>query len=241
MRSRACLRFVLAAVLLGLTACTGTSAPPALLPVAREPLPPARPPGATDYRIDPARSQLRILVHRGGALAALGHNHVIVDDALAGWIRSGQTVETSALYLELAPADFVVDSPDARAQEGPEFTEAVDDEARAGTRRNMLRAGQLHVADFPLILVRSATVRRPSQGPSLATLRVTIAGHTRLLTLPFTLERDGDLLHISADFALRQTQLGLEPLKVLMGQLQVEDELQLKLRLTALPVQPGAP
>jgi polyisoprenoid-binding protein YceI len=240
MPGRACLPVVLAALLLVLGACTGTSAPPSLLPVAREPLPPARTAGATDYRIDATRSQLRVLVHRGGPLAALGHNHVIVDDALAGWIRLGQPFEASAFYLELAPGDFVVDPPEARAQEGADFAEPVDDDARTGTRRNMLRAGQLDAADFPQILVRSVSVQRPVKGASIATLRVTVAGHTRLLTLPFTLQQDGDALRVSVQVPLRQTALGLEPLKVLMGQLQVEDGLELKLRILALPVQPGA-
>jgi polyisoprenoid-binding protein YceI len=229
-----------AAVLLALAACTGTSAPPPLAAVAREPLPPARTAPGSDYRIDAAHSQLRILVHRGGTLAALGHNHVIVDDALGGWIRLARPFESSAFYLELAVADFVVDPPAARAEEGPDFAEPVDDDARAGTRRNMLRAGQLDAAVTPLILMRSVTLQQPARGSPLATLRISIAGHTRLLTLPFTLAADGATLHISADFPLRQTALGLEPLKVLMGQLQVEDELQLKLRITALAVQPGA-
>ena len=235
-----CRAVTLAITLLAVAACTGRPAPAALAPVAPDPVPPVAVPGAVDYRIDPTRSQLRVLVHRGGALAALGHNHVIVDEQLTGWIRLAAQFETSAFYLQLAPEDFVVDPPAARAEEGADFAEPVDDDARAGTRRNMLRPNQLDAVNHPLVLVRSVGVQRRGQDGLLATLRVTVAGHTRLLTLPCLLDRDGQELRVSADFPLLQSALGLLPLKVLMGQLQVEDELQLKLRLTAMAVQPPA-
>jgi polyisoprenoid-binding protein YceI len=238
--NRAAVPALLAALAAALTACTGTSAPPALLPVAAEAEPPAAAPrGATDYRIDSAHSQLRILVHRGGPLAAVGHNHVITDEALSGWLRAAAEPRGGALYLQFSPEDFVIDPPAARAEEGADYAEPVDDDARAGTRRNLLRPTQLNVAEFPWVRVRGDAAERDAHGGWLAQLRVTIAGHTRLLDLPFTVARDGDALLIRADFRVTQTSLGLTPLAVLAGQLRVEDELQVKLQLRATPLQPG--
>ena len=231
---------VLIRLLAALAGCTGTSAPPALAPVDEQPLPAAAPAGATVYRIDTAHSQLRVLVHRGGPLAALGHNHVITDDALTGWMRASPQPGGDELYLQFSPDDFVIDPPAARAEEGADFVEPVDDDARAGTRRNLLRPAQLNVAEFPWVRVRGEASLRDAHGGPLAQLRVTIAGHTRLLDLPFTVARDGDALLISTDFRVTQTALGLTPLTVLAGQLRVEDELQVKLRLRALPVQSAA-
>lgn len=39
------------------------------------------------YHIDPAQSELRILVYRAGPIAALGHNHVIVNRAVSGSVE----------------------------------------------------------------------------------------------------------------------------------------------------------
>ena len=67
-------------VLWGLAGCQ-TSPPPATgraTPASRQPAAAmAGLPGAREYRVDPARSLLQILVYRGGPMARLGHNHVI--------------------------------------------------------------------------------------------------------------------------------------------------------------------
>ena len=36
------------------------------------------------YRVDENQSELRVLVYRAGAMARLGHNHVLVNRALCG-------------------------------------------------------------------------------------------------------------------------------------------------------------
>lgn len=218
-------------------ACTRVPGPAALKPVEESPRPPSRAalPGAVDYRIDSAQSQLRVLVYRSGPLAALGHNHVIVDSAISGWIHAASRIQDSSFYLQLAPGDFVVDPPAARAEEGPDFAAVISDEARAGTRRNLLGPAQLDAQQFPAIRMQSVSIQRGAAGAGpAATLRITIAGRTRLLTLPFTFEREANTLHVGADLRLNQTALGLEPLRVLLGQLQVQDEMHLKLDIRAL-------
>jgi hypothetical protein len=236
--------YVLAPLLVLIASCTGVPAPSVLPPViAGEALPPiAKPAGAVDYRVDAARSELRVLVYRGGSLASLGHNHVVTDNALAGWIRTARLAKDSAFYLQLAPADFLVDPPAARALEGADFAEQVSDEARAGTRRNMLGAALLSADRFPLIGIHGVGILGLSArggdaqgtGPASATFRITIAGRTHLVTAPFTFERHAGWLQVAADFRLRQTELGLEPFRVLLGGLQVEDEMHLKLTVVAV-------
>ncbi|MFI4891306.1 MAG: YceI family protein [Steroidobacterales bacterium] len=227
--------YALATLCMFCASCTGVRAPPPLQPVVPGVAPPGgRAAGAVDYHVDAAHSELRVLVYRGGPLAALGHNHVIVDAAIQGWVRSGQTLQDSAFYLQLAPADFLVDPPSARAQEGADFADDVTDEARAGTRRNMLGAAQLDVERFPLILIQSDSVQGAGPAAATATFRITIAGRTRLATVPFTFERHPGVLHLRADFRLRQSELGLEPLSVLLGRLRAEDEMHLKLDVVAV-------
>jgi hypothetical protein len=233
-------------VIVAIAACTHVPAPVAVPPVMPQPAPPlaGKPAGSVDYRIDAAHSQLRVLAYRGGPLAAHGHNHVILSNDLTGWIRSGKLLKDSSFYLQLAPADFVIDAPEARAQEGADFSATVDDAARTGTRHNMLGAALLDADRNPLILIQSTRVQ--STGPeagsaATATFRITIAGRTRLVTEPFSFERQAGALHVTADFRLLQSTLGLTPFSALLGALQVADDMHLKLDILATTDQPVAP
>jgi hypothetical protein len=226
--------------------CTHVAAPPAIPPVvAGLALPPgARPAGAVDFSIDTEHSELRALVYRGGALAKLGHNHVIQSHGLSGWIREARTSTDSSFYLQLAPADFQIDQPGARAQEGADFAEEVDDAARAGTRRNMLGEALLAADRYPLILIQSVRIEGTGPliaGATMATVRITMAGHTREISTPFSFEVQPESLHITADFRLAQSALGLTPYTALMGGLQVEDEMHLKLDIRATSDQSAGP
>jgi len=219
-------------------ACTHVSAPPAVPPVvAGQSLPPAgKPAGSMDFRIDAEHSELRVLVYRGGRLASLGHNHVIQSHGLSGWIRAGKMSRDSSFYLQLAPVDFLIDQSAARIEEGADFAEEVDDAARAGTRRNMLGGALLDADRYPLILIQSDRVEATT-----ATVRITIAGRTRLVSAPFAYERQPGSLHVTADFRLAQSALGLTPFSALLGGLQVEDDMHLKLDIRATADQPPGP
>ena len=231
MLSSKCLSLALMALLAA--ACTG-------VPTARQPGKPAapqmasRPSGATiGFHIDAAHSELRVLVYRGGPLADFGHNHVILDRALAGWIRFGTSIPDSSFYLRLAPAGFLVDEPQARAQAGPDFADEVADDARSGTRHNMLSPAQLDADRFPLIDVESVSLQG-SEPAAAATMKITVAGRATTLTLPFTLERESEGLRVTADFNLRQSTVGLAPVSLLLGALRVEDEMRLTLTIFAV-------
>jgi polyisoprenoid-binding protein YceI len=238
--------YALAPLIILIAGCTHVPAPAAAPPVAAGPEnPPAvRPAGAVDYRVDPAHSTMRMLVYRGGALASLGHNHIILDNKLSGWIRAAKSAGDSSFYLQLSPADFLVDQPAARAQEGADFAEAVDDAARTGTRHNMLGAALLDADRFPLIQIESVSVQgsEPEGGSALtAALKITIAGHTHPVSASFTLGREAKSLQVTADFWLRQSTLALTPFSALLGGLQVADDLHLKLDVVATTDQAAGP
>jgi polyisoprenoid-binding protein YceI len=224
-------------LMLLMSSCTHVPAPVAA-PAAPSPEAPlaARPAGAVDYRIDAAHSSLRVLAYRGGPLSSLGHNHVIEDKALSGWIRAGKDPRTSSFYLQLALKDFVIDLPEARAEEGADFSEAVEESARAGTQHNMLGAALLNAERYPTIQIESVSVQGDgveTGRASRATFKVTIAGRANPVTAPFTLDRQPGSLHVKADFWLPQTSLGLTPFSALLGGLQVANDLHLKLDVAA--------
>jgi hypothetical protein len=227
--SRICAAW-LAALLL--CACGAPKIKPATGSGAAGPLP--APAAIPAYRIDPAQSELRLLVYRTGALARLGHNHVIVNHALAGWVDAKKPLSSASFSLRVPVADFVVDDAQARAGEGADFSTAVPDDAKAGTRHNMLGAALLDAERYPTITLTSAGIRQ-QPGKLLATMTVELKGRESTIVVPFTLEMSADRIAASGTVVLRQSELGLTPFSVMLGALQVQDEFTVRFRLVALP------
>jgi hypothetical protein len=230
----------------------GCGAPPARLPGSHPgEVPPASPPAAAPaaqgarYRIDSAHSELRLLVYRAGAMAALGHDHVIVNRALEGWVTFSGDAASAAFLLTVPTSGFVVDDDAARRQEGADFSEVIDADAKAGTLHNMLGPAVLDAQEHAAITVRSvsiATARGSAQaaagaqstGGAQATVSVSVAGHESSLVVPFTVDSASGRLHAQGDFSVQQTRLGLTPFSVFLGALRVEDQLHVKLDLVAV-------
>ena len=129
------------------------AAPPASAEAALQSLPA---PG--EYPIDSNDSELRLLVYRAGPLRNLGHNHVMVNRTLTGHVQIGADVSASSFSLHLRADAFLIDDAQSRQEEGGEFTGDVPEDAKAGTRRNMLSGAVLDAAEYPEITVKSASL-----------------------------------------------------------------------------------
>ncbi len=197
---------------------------------------PGRPTGPGIYVIDPEQSELRLLVYRAGAMARLGHNHVITNRAVAGWIKFGGDPAAAAVALSVPVEGFVVDNDAARAAEGEDFVEEVSEEAKGGTRHNMLSAALLDVEHHANITLVSQTFR-PGAAAMTATLQLRIAGHQSTLVVPFEVATSKTRISASGAVKLRQTELGLRPFSIMMGALQVQDEFTVKFTLVAMATQ----
>ncbi len=208
------------------------AAPPASASDAADAIPP-RPPGQGVYVIDPEQSEVRLLVYRAGAMARLGHNHVISNRAVAGWIKFGGDPAAAAFALSVPVAGFVVDNTAERAEEGEDFPEEVSQEAKEGTRHNMLSDALLDAERHPNITLVSQGVS-PGAGAMKATMTVRIAGHESTLVVPFQVATSKAQISASGAVRLRQTELGLTPFSVMMGALQVKDEFTVKFTLVAM-------
>jgi len=187
---------------------------------------------ARRFRILPAESQLILRVYREGRLARLGHNHVISTQQLAGDVYLAGDILQSSAELRLAVNDLEVDRADLRAQEGPDFSAPVNPDAIAGTRSNMLGEQQLNASVWPDIIMRSRGVT--GAYPMLALqVEINIQGRLHTLVIPVQLQRDEKWLRASAEFSFRQTELGLVPFSVMLGALQVRDQIDARLLITA--------
>lgn len=188
---------------------------------------------ANVYAIDSAQSELRVLVYRAGPMARLGHNHIMLNRAITGWVDAGAGPESASFSLSVPVADFVVDDARARSDEGSDFAAQVTEDARSGTRRNMLSGALLDAEHVPVMTLTSTGIARRRDGGLSATLTVSLGGHQSMITVPFALETSTGRIATSGSVPLRQSDLGLTPISVMLGALQVQDELTVKFRFVA--------
>jgi hypothetical protein len=186
---------------------------------------------APRFIVDSEGSEIRLLVYRAGPLARFGHNHVITGRA-RGEIRAGTGAAASGFRLEVPVESFVVDPPEARAEEGSEFADKVSEQAQQSTRENMLGKDVLDAARYPLIQIDSVALVGPRWNPTVVA-RATVRGTTRDLRFPAAVIQHDDLLTIVANFRVRQSDFGLTPFAALNGGLQVRDAIDIRIRLVA--------
>nr|PZN78828.1 MAG: hypothetical protein DIU56_08035 [Pseudomonadota bacterium] len=192
------------------------------------------------FRISPPESLVTVLVYRGGPLAAAGHNHVVASHDVSGTVRLHPELARSAFGLELPVASLIVDDPEMRREAGPEFPPEVPDSAREGTRRNMLSEAVLDAGRSPVIRVRSDSIVPGSEGLT-ARIRVNLRGRDHVLDVPVSLELSGDELRAAGEVTVSHAQLGLTPFSVLLGALRVRDDLTIRYRIVARPVDSHSP
>ena len=208
--------------------------PPAHAPSTQAPSPsPAAPPAdARVYTIDAQRSQVTLLVRRGGAFAKLGHNHVIRSDAESGraWIAADG--RSSGLEVHLPVKNFVVDDPAARASAGPDFAAEVPEDARSGTYHNMTGDRVLDADHFPEVVIRFAGDVPPRETTPIRVV-ATVKGQDRPLDVPMVVTVSDHEIAASGEAHLRQTELGLEPFSILGGAIAVADEFDVRFEIVA--------
>ncbi len=187
---------------------------------------------AARYQIDPQASLLTLRVMRGGPMARLGHNHVIAARQIVGEVDVATRLEDSRVSLRIPVALLSVDESPLRVAAGADFAADVPDSAREGTRRNMLGEALLNAARFPGIELHSESIRAAGSG-WLLVARVEVAGHASTIDVPLQIARSDAGLVASGELALRQSALGLQPFSVMMGALQVVDEMQVSFRIEA--------
>ena len=224
-------RIAVAVLVMSLSACGAPRPRPSApqLPIQPTPSLQSLPlPGA--YPIDSQNSELRILVYRAGPLANLGHNHVMVNHAVTGLVQVGGSISASSFSLNVPVESFLVDDADARREEGGDFPGEIPEDAKSGTRRNMLSAALLNAAEFPTITVTSVTLSGALDALS-ADLVISVAGHEASVSAPCLLQGDARTLTAVGSMELRQTAIGLTPYSLLRGALQVRDVMQLRFRI----------
>jgi polyisoprenoid-binding protein YceI len=181
-----------------------------------------------------AESEVRVLVYRDGPMARLGHNHVLRTQALQGDIDIGDKGQDPRISLVVPVASFSVDDTKLRAEEGGDFPGVVEDNAIAGTRKNLLSEALLDGARYLEIRLTSRKVTGIAPDYTM-TVAVEEKGETHELTVPVRVEHRPNELRATGAFTATHAQLGLTPFTVMGGLLSVRDEIKLRFKIVARP------
>jgi polyisoprenoid-binding protein YceI len=186
----------------------------------------------TVYRVEPARSSLILKVYKSGALAALGHNHVITSRSVDGFIYLADDLAAARADLFTSVAELTVDDAAARTAAGPDFTSRPTEQDIEGTRANMLGPKLLDAEHFPFITAHITPVHVRTQATDVE-LALTVRDKTAHISIAVTWQRHGDELHVATTFVTDHAALSLEPFSALGGSLRVADKIDAAIALTA--------
>ncbi|MES2319098.1 MAG: YceI family protein [Pseudomonadota bacterium] len=178
--------------------------------------------GVKVYRIDAAQSLITITVRRGGALARLGHDHVVASRTLEGFVAPDAGRADFHFRLD----QMTVDEAGLRSAAGLDTQPSPD--AIEGTRTNMLTR-VLEAESYPVVLLHA---ERVGTAPSVR-LTVTLHGVSRSVDVPTTVERTKATLTASGELRLLQTDFGITPMSVMGGAMTVQDPMELTFRIVA--------
>lgn len=181
--------------------------------------------GKNILHIDAQQSLIAIIVHRGGSLERLGHDHVVASRGLTGFVAPDDGHADFHFRLD----EMTVDEPELRGEAG--FDTQPSNDAIDGTRHNML-TNVLEADLFPFVLLRA---ERVAEADSMLRLTITLHDVTRTVDVPTQIEDSESGLTATGTLNLLQSEFGITPLSVLGGAIQVLDQMDLRFRIVARP------
>ena len=179
--------------------------------------------GKKIFAIDSAQSLITVTVRRGGALARLGHDHVVASRSVAGFVAPDAGRADFHFRLD----QMTVDEPALRQAAGLDTQPSAD--AIDGTRTNML-GRVLEAERYPVVMLHA---ERVSGNDAMLRLTVTLHGVRRTLDVPAVIEQTRTSVTASGQLKLLQTDFGITPMSVMGGAMVVQDPMELGFRIVA--------
>jgi hypothetical protein len=193
----------------------------------------APPESAQEYSVDSVASEVYLRIYAAGALAALGHNHIISAGEFSGRVFLAEDPAESQWNLSFPVDAFVVDDPDLRARYGEDFESVPSDNDRSGTKGNMLSDSLLSGGAFPEIRF-SGTGLTGTLGNAQLPVSIEIAGGVVEAVFPASITMSEGELVIIGEYRMTHEDLGLTPFTAMAGAMAVADEIDFTYRIRAV-------
>ncbi|MDD4933849.1 MAG: YceI family protein [Methylacidiphilaceae bacterium] len=178
---------------------------------------------AATYQVDSARSKVEILVIRGGLLGFLGHDHEIVSWKLTGTIDySPSSIASLGADVSLPAISLTVVDPQVPLEERREV-------------QSTMRGEQvLDVARYPVIHFVS-TGASPARTPEqvLVSGELSLHGAVKKISFPVRITPLSGAIHILGTAKVRQSDFGIQPIRIAGGTVRIKDLVEIHFSLTA--------
>lgn len=174
---------------------------------------------AQSKAIDGNKSSLKIRVFKSGAFAAFAHDHEVNAPIAEGKIDEGKIAEGKIGSSDHASVQLRVDSRKMRVLD-PE----VAADRRAEIQHTMLSATVLDAEKFPEISYQSTSVT--GRGERHWEVRGDLILHGK--KQPVTVEVSLESGHYRGSASIKQSDFGIEPIRIAGGTVKVKDELKIE-------------
>jgi hypothetical protein len=189
------------------------------------------------FTVDGSQSEVYWRIYKAGAMARLGHNHVISVSELSGIVTLGSDSGTSEWTLSFPVGSLVVDDPEIRARYGEDFASIPSDNDKEGTKRNMLTADVLNAEVYSAIRLSGRGFSGPLAAAELP-VSIEILGRVVERSFPAQIAVSGNELTVTGEYRLTHADLGMSPFTALGGLMSVGEEIDFTYRIHAVA---GAP
>lgn len=159
--------------------------------------------------IDGDKSSLKIRVFKSGAFSAFAHDHEIEAPITEGTIDSSAH---ASVQLRVNSRKMRVLDPEIAADK------------RAEIQHTMQSATVLDVEKFPEISYQSTAVTGRGEAHWEVRGNLTLHGRTQPVTVDVSLEGG----HYRGSAAIKQSDFGIEPIRIAGGTVKVKDELKIQ-------------
>ena len=191
--------------------------------------------GLREYRVDAAGSEVYWRIYKAGAMARLGHNHVISMVSFTGSILLGDDPAAAQWDLQFPVADLVIDDPALRSRYGEDFASVPSENDKAGTKTNMLKEEVLNGAEFPVISLQGTGFSGTLAAAELP-MTISMLGRTINQVFPASISIEADSIIVTGEYSLTHADLGLTPFVAVPGLLSVGDAIDFTYRIRAVAV-----
>jgi polyisoprenoid-binding protein YceI len=179
---------------------------------------------AVRYSIDRERSTFTVRAFATGLLSAFGHNPTIaIPDFEGKMVFNPETVEQSSLRLVIHAASLNV-TDDIREKDRMDINRAMHEEV-------------LQSDSYPDIIYECSrmTASKIGEGQYGGTLNgeLTLHGVKRTQPVPVRISMNGDVLHATGEFSVRQSDYDIRPVSAAAGTVKLKDELKLSFDIFA--------
>jgi polyisoprenoid-binding protein YceI len=202
-------------------------------PTVEPDLPEAR--SATTYTVTPSNTWIYVVVRFDPqALAvALGHDHMVrATRYRSSIVWHPEDASQCDVSFTIPVADLVPDPPGGRKRAGLDELDAVAEKTLGTIQSNFQGKKQLNMAEYPEIRFQSTSCSGTS-GAVTVTGELTMRGVTNAISIPMTVDEDGDQFRASGQFTTTHTAFGFKPFSNMAGAFRNLDTLSFAIDVVA--------